>query len=175
MRVFQYKPVPFRSILLCGLVLLFFSCSTTRHLEKRQHNEVYEALALQNERIDNAALYKEAASWLHVPHIEGGMSRKGTDCSYLVYSIYKAVYHKTLERNSSGMLNKNCERISKNKLKEGDLVFFHTGKSDTYVTHVGIYLKDNKFLHASTSRGVIVSDLDEEYYRKTWVCGGRVK
>jgi len=176
MRVSAQNLNPFRCILLCGLALGLFSCSTSRHLEKRQENKAWDGLGLNQDRNDNAALYKEGASWLHVPHVDGGMSRKGTDCSYLVYSIYKTVYNKTLERNSAAMLRKNCNRKSKCSLREGDLVFFDTlGRSRTNITHVGIYLKDNKFLHTSTSKGVIVSDLDEAYYRKTWVCGGRVK
>ena len=176
MSVFVKKMNPFRCILLWSMVLVFFSCSTSRHIEKKQTKEVYDSLGLTKDRNDNVALYKEAASWLHVPHMDGGTSRNGTDCSFLVYSIYKTVYHKTLERNSARMLIINCERINRNKLQEGDLVFFNTSvKSKSEITHVGIYLKENKFLHASTSKGVNVSDLDENYYRKAWVCGGRVK
>jgi cell wall-associated NlpC family hydrolase len=169
---------PFRSLLLWDLVFVFFGCSTAGHIERKESREEYGSLGLNKGRKDNVALYKEAASWMHVPHVDGGMSRKGTDCSFLVYSIYKAVYHKTLERNSAAMLKKNCRKIGRNSLKEGDLVFFDTSirpQSKSYINHVGIYLKDKKFLHASTYKGVIVSDLDEDYYRKTWVSGGRVK
>ena len=172
------KIIQFRYILLGSIVLGLFSCSTSRHIEKREGRQVYKSLGLTEDRKDNVALYREAALWLHVPHRDGGTSRKGTDCSFLVYSVYKTVYNKTLERNSADMLNRNCKKISRGKLKEGDLVFFNTSsksRSDTNISHVGIYLKENKFLHASTSKGVNVSDLDEEYYRKTWVCGGRVK
>lgn len=176
MRISVQKLVRVRAVFLWGLVFLLFSCSTARHIEKRQTKEVYEALGLRSDRDDNVALYKEAATWLHIRHVDGGTSRNGTDCSFLVYSLYKTVYHKTIERNSAAMLAQNCKRINRNKLKEGDLVFFSTGgKSKSYVNHVGLYLKDNKFLHSSTSKGVIVSDLEEAYYRKTWVCGGRVK
>jgi len=167
---------PFRFIFLWSIAILTFSCGTTRHIEKKQSNEQYNSLGLNRERNDNAELYRESASWLHVPHVNGGRSRKGTDCSFLVNSIYKTVYNKNIERNSADMLRKNCKRISKSKLKEGNLVFFNTGgRSKSRINHVGIYLKDNKFIHTSTSRGVIVSDLDESYYRRTWVCGGRVK
>jgi hypothetical protein len=175
-RVPMKELIKFRHILLWCLALMFFGCVTSRHIETKQDKEVYKVLGLNKERKDNFALYKEAGSWLHVPHVYGGASRKGTDCSFLVYTIYKTVYGKILERNSAGMLNTNCKRISKKQLKEGDLIFFNTiGKPESHINHVGIYLKDNKFLHTSTSRGVIVSDLDEDYYRKTWVCGGRVK
>lgn len=175
MRIPFLKLSPSRCILLWGIALVLSGCSTTRKIEI-QNKEVYDSLGLTRERKDNFALYREAASWLHVPHKDGGTSRKGTDCSFLVYSLYKTVYNKTLERNSARMLKKNCKRISKRRLKEGDLVFFSTGiNSDSRISHVGVYLKENKFLHTSTSKGVNVSDLDEDYYRKTWVCGGRVK
>lgn len=175
MSVSTQKSVNLRNILIWSLAFLFFSCSTSRRIEKKQYYEVYDTLGLVKEHKDNPALYKEAASWYHVPHVDGGKSRKGTDCSFLVHSIYKTVYHKTLEMNSSDMLHKNCKRISRRKLKEGDLVFFCTGRSKSTITHVGIYLKENKFVHTSTSKGVVVSDLDDDYYLRTWACGGRVR
>jgi len=165
-----------RCILLWVIAISFFSCSTTRQIEKKQGKELYNSLGLDRDNKDNPALYRESASWLNVPHRDGGRSRKGTDCSFLVNQIYETVYNKNLERSSSAMLKKNCKRLSRSRLREGDLVFFHTGgRSKSHVSHVGIYLKDNKFLHSSTSKGVIVSDLDEGYYRRTWVCGGRVR
>jgi len=169
------KSVTYRNFFILSLAFLTISCSTSRHIEKKQTYEVYDTLGLVKERKDNLALYKEAASWYHVPHVDGGKSRKGTDCSFLVHSIYKTVYHKTLERNSADMLHKNCKKISRRKLKEGDLVFFSTGRSKSNINHVGIYLKENKFVHTSTSKGVVVSDLDDDYYRRTWVCGGKVR
>jgi hypothetical protein len=177
MKVSAQKLIQFRWLLLWSFPILFFGCSTTRRVEIKQDNEVYKTLGMKHDRKDNVALYQAAAFWLHVPHIDGGTSRKGTDCSYLVYIIYKTVYHKIIERNSASILNKDCKRISRRRLKEGDLVFFNTmgsPKSKSHVNHVGIFLKDNKFMHASTSKGVIISDLDENYYRKVWVCGGRV-
>jgi probable lipoprotein NlpC len=170
-------PINTRYFIIFMVVFFLFSCSGTRLIEKRQTDAAYDALGLKKERKDNVLLYKEAASWLHVPHVEGGTSRNGTDCSYLVQYIYKTVYEKNIKRNSLAILQSNCRKLkNKTQLREGDLVFFNTGnKSRSYINHVGIYLKYNKFLHASTSRGVIVSDLNEDYYRKTWVCGGRVK
>ena len=62
----------------------------------------------------------------------------------------------------------------RNQLNTGDLVFFATSGNRKRINHVGIYLKDNKFIHASSSRGVIVSDLGESYYQRTYVCSGQV-
>lgn len=169
MNLRQFKP----SFLLPLLLIFLTGCISTQQLEYR--NQVYESLGLKKECGDNFELYRHAASWLNVPYADASCARTGTDCSCLVSEIYKTVYDKILERNSYEMLKKNCRRINKCQLRQGDLVFFNTGKSKTAVNHVGIYLKHNKFIHASTSRGVIVSDLTENYYLKTWVCGGRIR
>ena len=125
---------------------------------------------------DNIFLYNEGARWLGVPHQMGGTTKRGVDCSGFVSIIYRNIYRKKLERNSADMLKKNCKRIRRGKLKEGDLVFFYTGRGrKRRPNHVGIYLKNNRFIHASTSRGVIVSSLNEPYYLRTWMCGGRVR
>lgn len=160
--------------ILLVIPLFLFSCISTQQLEYQAN--VYKKLALRKKCRDNFKLYNEAASWINVPYADASCSRKGTDCSCLVCDIYKSVYRKTIERNSEEILKTNCRRIKKSSLREGDLVFFcTTNKSKAYVNHVGIYLKHNKFIHASVSKGVIVSDLNENYYKKSWVCGGRVK
>ncbi len=163
-------------LLLVVLALLFVGCGSSRRIEKRGHREVYASLGLEEGRKDNFALYKEAASWLNTPHVEGGMTRNGIDCSGLTYLIYKNVYGKTLERSSAKIMKINCKKVGIKHLKEGDLVFFNTGsKKSSGINHVGIYLKDNKFVHTSTSKGVIMNSLDENYYQKSWICGGRVR
>jgi lipoprotein Spr len=74
------------------------------------------------------------------------------------------------------MLKHDCRKISRDELKEGDLVFFRTeGGRKKSPNHSGIYLKNGKFIHTSTSRGVMVSSLREPYYLRTWVAAGRVK
>ena len=78
-----------------------------------------------------------------------------------------------LERRGSLQYSKNCTPIDKSELREGDLVFFHGGSGDR-ITHVGLYLKNNKFVHASSSRGVIVSDLTQKYYVEHYYGAGRV-
>ena len=124
---------------------------------------------------DNIFLYNEGARWLGVPHRMGGLTKKGVDCSGLVCNIYKNVYHLSLERTVIGMYKKNCRKISRNKLKPGDLVFFNTATKRKSISHVGIYLKKNTFIHATTASGVRLSELNEPYYKKRWIKGGRVK
>ena len=65
-------------------------------------------------------------------------------------------------------------KLSTTELQEGDLVFFDT-RGGGYVSHVGVYLGNNKFIHASVSKGVMVNDLFESYYMKRYVGGGRIE
>ena len=126
---------------------------------------------------DNIFLYNEGARWLGVPHRLGGLTKRGVDCSGFVTIVYREVYGKRLARSSAEMLRYNCKRVSRGNLQEGDLVFFNTGRRGKNRTpnHVGIYLKNGKFIHTSTSKGVVVSNLSEPYYTRTWLTGGRVK
>lgn len=98
---------------------------------------------------------------------------QGVDCSGLTCIIYRTVYGILLDRSSENIY-KNCTHISKKHLKEGDLVFFSTGKKQK-INHVGIYLKNGYFIHSSTSKGVVISHLKESYYADNWKGGGRLK
>lgn len=141
----------------------------------------YKALARASVRLgvdidmhDNHKLYLEAAQWMGTPYRGGGSTKRGTDCSGLTTQIYKKVYHTKLPRTTGGQ-KQESRKVTRRALREGDLVFFTSRNSGRKVAHVGIYLKNDKFIHASTSRGVIVSHLDETYYRKHWIQGGRVR
>ena len=87
--------------------------------------------------------------------------------------VYLKIYNIKVHRNSAKMLEENCRIIDLEDLKEGDLVFFCTN-GDSRVSHVGIYLKDNKFVHASSSRGVTVDDLRQNYYATHFHAAARV-
>lgn len=160
------------------LTVAFSSCKTSqRYLAGTPSpKELSSRLGIHVAESDYRYLYSEAASWLGTPHRMGGNSRRGVDCSGFVAIMYRKVYGKQLSRSSAAMLKYDCRKVRKGKLKEGDLVFFRTGRGKKKVpNHVGIYLKSGKFIHTSTSKGVTVSSLNEPYYVRTWLTGGRVK
>ncbi|MDE5719456.1 MAG: C40 family peptidase [Paramuribaculum sp.] len=102
----------------------------------------------------------------------GGSTRSGVDCSGLTSQIFVNALQIKLPR-SSAQQSEYCRRIDRSELMEGDLVFFRTGSKG--VSHVGMYVGDGRIIHSSTSRGVIVSSLDESYYRRTYHSSGRVE
>jgi len=125
-------------------------------------------------RHDNKKLYKELKRWLGTPYVYADHTcGEGTDCSGMVMEVFLKVYGIKVHRNSAKILEENCRVIDLDNLKEGDLVFFCTS-GEGRVSHVGIYLKDNKFVHASSSRGVAVDDLRQNYYATHFYAAGRV-
>lgn len=165
------------NIAVCLLMLLCSSCvSLAPKLDYNKLVVAADRLGLSIEYDDNHSLYLEVSEWVGTPYCYGGRSSKCVDCSGFVHSVYKKVYRINLSRSSAEQFKNDCWPISKRKLKEGDLVFFSSGKNGKgRINHVGIYLKDDKFIHSSSSRGVIVSDLDEYFYKSHWYSGGRVK
>ncbi|WP_165020592.1 C40 family peptidase [Dysgonomonas sp. ZJ279] len=123
----------------------------------------------------NMGLYAESSLWLGVPYRYGGQTRKGLDCSGFASIIFQKVYGKKLPRSTNDLADMKMHHVSKGSLRTGDLVFFATTGNKKKISHVGIYLKDDCFIHASTSNGVIVSSLKEDYYKRTWKKGGRVR
>jgi hypothetical protein len=93
----------------------------------------------------------------------------------LASTIYQNVFGIKLQRRSKDISRADVSNLSKDELKPGDLVFFATSRRKKGVNHVGVYLGNKRFVHASCSNGVIVSSLEEAYYQRTWVKGGRVK
>jgi len=110
--------------------------------------------------------------WIGTPYYFGGTSRTGIDCSAFVLSVLKSAGEFTLPRTAAvqHQLGKNVRR---EKMKFGDLVFFHT-MSHAYVSHVGIYLGDNLFAHASSRFGVTVSSLESDYYKSRLIAVKRL-
>ncbi len=174
-------------LVICIALFALTGCHSSKKTVKNDSHEKYESvkkdtystlskkLGIKVDSDDNLDLLEMCSRWLGTPYKYGGNTKKGVDCSGFTVKVYSAVYNKKLERSSAAILSKNCKRIKQKDLQQGDLVFFATGKNKKKVNHVGIYLKDNKFIHASSSRGVIVSSLKESYYVRTYVTAAKVK
>ena len=112
-----------------------------------------------------AALYRHYHEWKGTEYRLGGMSKEGIDCSAFVYLTYRSKFGITLPRTTRHQSTRGVP-IPQQKLQTGDLVFFKTGVNNR---HVGIFLEDRKFLHASSSKGVMISSLDNNYWAgKYW-------
>ena len=174
----------FRFILLIAVVTQV-SCSRNKRAVKKKSKHKTEithsnsssikskyasALGVSSNNIANITLYEFIDDWYGVPYKYGGTSKSGADCSGFIGQLYSNVYHKSLPRTTKE-IDEACSKVSKSSLSEGDLVFFDINKKKS--SHVGVYLQNNKFVHASTSKGVIISDLNNPYYQKTFSQGGR--
>jgi lipoprotein Spr len=126
------------------------------------------------EKLTNPSLLQVMDTWWGTRYCLGGSTDNCIDCSAFVQVLYRDVYQIPLPRTAHEQYAAS-ELIEKDELKEGDLVFFHTRGRKNAITHVGIYLQNNKFLHASTSNGVSISDLDESYWKPRFRGGGRLK
>lgn len=118
-------------------------------------------------------IVKEARKWLGTKYKYGGETKKGTDCSGMVMKVYLSVTGLKLPRDSRSQRS-HCEYIKRHELMPGDLVFFASKAGGARVGHVGIYSGAGRFIHASTSRGVIESRLEENYYSRHFHSAGRV-
>lgn len=117
-------------------------------------------------------IISSAANKLGSTYVYGATGNGGYDCSGLVYAVYKNEMGIELPRTSSAQSGFGTQ-IGKSNLQEGDLVFFNTAGSG--VSHVGIYIGNDQFIHASSGQGkVITSSLSEDYYAKRYVNATRV-
>lgn len=115
-------------------------------------------------------LRTEIQSWLGTPHRMGGLSRRGIDCSGLVVVLYEDLFDMRLPRTTTALMRKG-RHVEKHNLTAGDLVFF---KPATKVHHVGIYLGQGEFVHTSTSYGVMLSRMDDDFWRRCYLTSRRL-
>ncbi|GIV27099.1 MAG: lipoprotein [Bacteroidia bacterium] len=164
-------------VFLIGIIFLIVGCKAKKNAtisatKSSTYNYVKSTLQLSDKEM-HQPLYTFITEWYGVPYKYGECSKNGVDCSGFVNLLYQKVYHKTLERKSEDIFHKQCKKIKHSEVKEGDLVFFKIESKE--ITHVGVYLKNDKFVHASTKKGVIISDLNEPYFQKYFYAFGRVK
>lgn len=119
-------------------------------------------------------IIRTAEKYIGTPHCMGGTTKKCMDCSGLTYISFEK--HKiSIPRNSQEQARYGRIIFNHGDLKKGDLVFFTKSyNTSDYITHVGIYLGNGKFIHASTSSGVIVTPLDNSWWSQRFVFGTRV-
>ncbi|REC57397.1 hydrolase Nlp/P60 [Chryseobacterium piscium] len=127
-----------------------------------KNSEIAKAIK-HNKTIDN--ILTEAQTYLGTPYRYGGMTRKGIDCSAFVLSVFGAAAGLTLPRVAASQ-SQEGEAIDKENLQKGDLIFFSHGKR---ISHVGIVESvteegEIKFIHAATSKGVMISSLNDSYW-----------
>jgi lipoprotein Spr len=141
-------------------------------VEKASALQIKYAILLNTEieLLQNADLLEHIDEWYGTRYKMGGTDKKGIDCSAFVQVIYFTAFAVSLPRTARDQY-KSSRIISSTELQEGDLVFFNTRGG---ISHVGIYLQNNKFVHASSSNGVIISDMFEPYYLKRYIGAGRV-
>lgn len=151
------------------------SCRSSKKTVKESHVGFTEDV-IRVHKGDKTAekIVEEALSWVGTPYKYASMEKKkGTDCSGLVMKVFEEVTGRKLPRNSAKQAE-FCDQVQPKDVVMGDLVFFATGKDPLKVSHVGIMVEDSKFVHASSSKGVVVSNITSPYYQRTFLMFGRV-
>jgi cell wall-associated NlpC family hydrolase len=125
------------------------------------------------EDMNNTKLLSFMEYWYGTHYLYGGTTRDGIDCSAFAFLLLSSVYGVATMPRTAKEQYEASKKVRRGELQEGDLVFFHTLGRHRAVTHVGVYLRNNKFIHASVS-GVMISDMNDGYYDKHFIGAGRV-
>lgn len=155
---------PFALILSAGVI----SCSTQKNYQNGNQTRYIEQLYDHN--LITTVLYNQYNEWKGTPHRNGGMSKTGVDCSGLVFLTYKYKFGVDLPRTTKKQANIG-KAVPMDNLLPGDLLFFKTG---IWNRHVGIFIEKNRFLHSSTRHGVIISSLEDNYWKETYYLAKRI-
>lgn len=127
-------------------------------------------MGIEVEKLLNASLYNFIDTWWGTPYKLGGATKKGIDCSAFTQLLLSSIYGIKIPRTAYAQKT-IVVPVEPEELKEGDLIFFNTrGRG---ISHVGIYLQNNKFVHAASSSGVMISSLTENYWSKKYAGAGR--
>lgn len=142
-------------------------------VEKASDIQLKYAILLNTEveLLEDNRLLEHIDEWYGTRYRYGGTTKSGIDCSAFVQAVYLSAFALSLPRTARDQ-HRNSRIISATEMKTGDLVFFNTTGG---ISHVGIYLQNNKFVHASTSQGVTISDMFDPYYLSRFIGIGRVE
>lgn len=149
--------------------------ASTSSTHKEPNKKAYYAkkFGVSLDRESNLKLYAAIDSWMGVKYKYASCTKAGIDCSCLVNVLYKEAYSCNTPRDTRALCEQ-IKKVDKDELKEGDLVFFKM-KDGGKIDHVGVYLSNKKFVHASTRQGVMISDLDEPHFKKAYKLAGRLR
>lgn len=171
-RVLQY-------FLLSAVVVLSavgtVSCGSSKghHKQKKEYAETGKKTEIKGGKTQKR-IVEEAMSWVGTPYAYAKCEKgEGTDCSGMVMKVYETAAGWKIPRNSAKQAE-FCIFLEKENVCVGDLVFFATGKDPERISHVGIMIDDINFVHASTSKGVVVSKINTPYYTRTFRMFGRI-
>jgi lipoprotein Spr len=129
-----------------------------------------QILNVEVETVTNLTLIREIEKWLGTRYRYGGATAKGIDCSAYTGTLVHNVFGLVVARTARDQYA-SCIKLDKEEMQQGDLVFFNTRGG---ISHVGLYLGNGYFTHASTSIGVTISNLSETYWSRKFVGGGRI-
>jgi probable lipoprotein NlpC len=157
-------------IILLAAMAFFSSCGSRRRVAYKDTRGAKAAEVLSD--VQNKSLYRFITDWTGVRYRLGGLDKRGIDCSGFALLLNKEIYGVNLPRRSRDQADV-IKQKNISQLKEGDLIFFSFGGNG--IDHVGVYLNHGYFVHASTTRGVIVDDLNLPAYQRVLIKAGPVK
>lgn len=186
---------PVKILVMLFVVTCFLvSCGGTKEVVTVVYKDVDEQVTLlpiqekygkllnvKGEDITNIQLYEFIDDWMNTPYKLGGETKKGIDCSSFTQLLYIEVFEKYVERTAQKQFDsENISKFrSKDQLQEGDFLFFKKpGTTNREITHVGVYLKGNKFINATSYKGsngaggVKIDDITNAFWVKRFVAGG---
>ncbi|MEG0068825.1 NlpC/P60 family protein [Cetobacterium sp.] len=150
-------------------VLIFVSCFTTTKIfaEKIKTKTIknVELTKSEVEYIKSQKIMNFYSAWEGIRYRYGGTSKKGIDCSALVQNLYRDKFSLELPRTTLTQARIGERVSSKSEWKVGDLIFFKMNKR---INHVGVYVGNNKFVHAGRTTGVTISEYDNYWSRRYW-------
>ena len=172
MKKFTLAIALFLSVLAAHAQTKIIPTQTTETAEQESLAKDYlsQIMGVAVSATSNMKLFHFVYDWIGTPYRFGGSSRRGIDCSAFTKQLYSEVFNTTIRRSSRDIFSM-VSPVGKDDLKEGDLVFFKIHSRS--ISHVGIYLGNNRFAHAS-SKGVAISSLDDAYYSRFFYKGGRM-
>ncbi|WP_386693671.1 NlpC/P60 family protein [Lonepinella sp. MS14435] len=166
-----------KKILIIVSALILAACSNTsgtlrKHTSITEQQDDMQLTILGNDlKTNNSVAYKQLTQvynkWVGTRYRMGGTGRNGIDCSAFMQETFATAFGMDLPRSTSEQKYVG-KRIQKNELKQGDLVFFRKNR------HVGVYMGNGRFMHSSSSQGVTISSLSEDYWARTYTQSRRV-